>query len=259
MTFSIIKRLSLGLAAIAAVIVTSQAARAEAKVSTTIESRVLLGLKVDDAAVGAFLPEGWTSLTLPKGPVAGSNLIVSFINRHQVLDPEGKPVDSTANMAVALFAYAVKGGVPGLRGYVIRVYEEPPVVDTYGNSVPTDIQREATFEDAGGGNRALSELWTVRPEAGGELTLDLVSKVGAFGWSKGGESRPYSSVNPDFFRIYRYDQLAALLMNTNLGLKIDGKVSFSSSDPVFAEMFNGQETLVSVISIPTYVRDVWLP
>jgi len=78
-------------------------------------------------------------------------------------------------------------------------------------------------------------------------------------WSTGGESRPFSSVNPDFFRIYRYDQLAGLAMNSAMGIALDGTVSFSSSDPDLGELFDGSEALVSIVAIPTYIREIWLP
>lgn len=64
---------------------------AETKVATTVESRIVLAFKADDSAVQEMMPEGWRLLTLPKGPLAGTNLIVSLIDRQLVLDAEGKP------------------------------------------------------------------------------------------------------------------------------------------------------------------------
>ena len=55
---------------------------AEIAVGSNIDSRVVLAYKVNDAAAQALLPEGWKLLTLPKGPLAGANLLVAFIDRH---------------------------------------------------------------------------------------------------------------------------------------------------------------------------------
>jgi len=78
-------------------------------------------------------------------------------------------------------------------------------------------------------------------------------------WSTGGESRPFSSENPDFFRIYRYDQLAGLAMNSAMGVTLDGTVSFSASGSDVDAIFDGSEALVSIVTIPTYIREIWLP
>ena len=176
-----------------------------------------------------------------------------------ILDAEGKPGNPASGPTVAFLAYGRKDGVGGVRGFVTRVYEEPPVVDPYGNSLTADIDRVSGYTDAGGGDRMQSEAWTILPEGGGEITLDLDFKVGGFMWSTGGESRPHSSKDPDFFRIYRYDQLAGLAMNAAMGRELNGTVSFTATDPDLAELFNGTEELVSIVSIPTYVRAIWLP
>jgi len=80
---------------------------------------------VDDTAVDDMLPNGWVSVTLPKGPVGGSNLILALIDRHVMLDADGKPVDPSSGPAVAFLTYGRKDGVRGVCGFVTRVYEEP--------------------------------------------------------------------------------------------------------------------------------------
>jgi len=252
-------RLALGTAMATSPAAMGASALAETKVGSTVESRILLGFKVDDAAVSTMLPDGWAPVTLPKGPVGGSNLILALIDRHVILDAEGKPGDPSSGPTVAFLAYGRKADVEGIRGFVTRVYEEPPVVDPYGNSVIANIDRVSGYTDAGGGDRMQSEMWKIQPESGGELTLDLDYKVGGFMWSTGGESRPYSSENPDFFRIYRYDQLAGLAMNAAMGRELNGTVNFTAADPDLAALFNGTEKLVSIVSIPTFVRTISLP
>lgn len=255
----ILKHRILGAAAAVALAVMATSGLAETKVGTTVESRVLLGFKVNDGAVGQTLPDGWVAVTLPQGPVAGSNLILALIDRHVILDAESNLDNPTSGPTVAFLVYGRKEGVEGVRGFVTRVYEEPPVVDPYGNSITADIDRVSGYSDAGSGNRTQTEVWSILPEGGGELRLDLDYKVGGLMWSTGGESRPFSSVNPDFFRIYRYDQLAGLAMNSAMGIALDGTVSFSASDPDLGELFDGSEALVSIVAIPTYIREIWLP
>lgn len=256
---NLLKQLALGAALAGALAMTGFSATAEKAVGSTVESRVLLGFKVSDAAVKDFLPEGWTSFTIPKGPVGGANLIFALIDRHVILDAEGKPENPSSGPTAAMLAYARMDGIEGIRAFVVRVYEETPIVDPYANSVPADIERIAGFTDSGQGERVQSERWTIQTEAGGEIRFELEHNVGGFMWSMGGESRPYSSVNPYFHRIYRYDQLVSLAMNTAMGRELNGTVSFTSSDPAIDALFDGTQELVSIVSIPTYIRVIALP
>ena len=70
---------------------------------------------------------------------------------------------------------------------------------------------------------------------------------------------PYSAVNPEFHRIYRYDQLADLSMSVALGRELNGDIAVKSSIPELSGMFDGSESLTGVLAIPVYVREVSLP
>lgn len=242
-----------------ALIATGASVSSETKVGSTIESRILLGFKVDETAITEMLPAGWTPITLGKGPAAGSNLIVALIDRHLMLDAEGKPAQPSSGPTVAFLSYARSEGVEGVRGFVTRVYEEPPMVNPYQNSVTADIDRLAAFSDLGNGERLQSEDWAIRPQSGGQIRLELAFDVGDFRWATAGESRPYSSEEPEFFRIYRYDQLASLAMNSKMGLELNGTARFTVSDTDLGTLFGGSEALVSIVSIPTYIREISLP
>ncbi len=253
------RKFAYGIALAAALIATGTSSLSEVSVGSTVESRVLLGFKVDDAAVAGMLPEGWTPITLGKGSVAGSNLIVALIDRHLILDADGKPGHPSSGPTVAFLSYGRSEGVQEVRGFVTRVYEEAPVVDPYKTSVTADIDRFSSFSDLGNGERVQSEEWTILPSGGGELRFELDFNVGVYGWVTAGESRPFSPEDPEFFRIYRYDQLASLAMNTNMGLELNGTVNFSASDPDLEALFDGSEELVSIVSIPIYLRKISLP
>lgn len=247
-----------GLAVSALAVIGATAATAETPVGKTIESRVLLGFKVSDAAMQEVLPEGWVPFTVPKGPVSGSNLIVALIDRHLILDAEGQPEEPAFGPTVAFMAYARNPDEEGVRGFVVRVYEEAPLVDPYGTSVAADISRDSSWLDAGGGGRTQNETWNVWLDDGAETVAKIGMTGVKLGWSSG-ESRPYSPVTPEFFRIYSYDQLAGLAMNLGMGLELDGPASFTTSDPGLSAMFDGSEVMTAVVTIPTYVREISLP
>ena len=233
-------------------------AAAETKVGSNIDSRVVLAFKVNDDPVQAKLPGGWGLLTLPNGPLAGSNLLVAFIDRHLALDPDGKPLTPHNSRSVALLAYGVKPGVEGAHMFVLRVYETSPIANSYDNGVEASIGRDMTLTGPVDGARTHQESWIVEPESGGALRLNLSYQSGRPGWSSS-EAMPYSSVNPDFHRIYRYDQLADLSMSVALGRELNGDIAVESSIPELAMMFDGSENLMGVMTIPVYVREVSLP
>ena len=233
-------------------------ATAETTVGSNVDSRVVLAFKANDEAIQANLPDGWGLLTLPNGPLAGSNLLVSFIDRHLALDAEGKPLAPHSDRSVALLAYGVKPGVEGARMFVLRVFEMPPVASSYDNGIAASISREFTLTGSADDTRTHQEVWRIEPETGGVLGLDLTYRSGRPGWSSS-EAMPYSAVNPDFHRIYRYDQLVDLAMSAALGRELNGDIQLQSSIPEFAGVFDGDESLTGILVIPVYVREVLLP
>ena len=258
MTHVKVWKVALGAAVTSAALFTATAAMGETLIQNTVENRVLLAFKVDGAALTEVMPEGWTPITLPKGPVAGSNLILSFFDKLLITDAEGKPADPATQPVLALVAYGKAADVEGVRTFVTAIYEVPPLADPFSLSEEADITREAAMTYNADG-RTRSEAWTVRPVSGGEFSFDLDYRVAGYGWSEGGMSKPYSAVEPEFLQIYRYDQLAELVMNPGLGRELDGSFTYSADIPALSGLFDGSEELVSVVSIPVYVREVYRP
>lgn len=240
-------------------LLTAAAIHAETFVGATVESRVMLGFKVDDAAAQAWLPDGWKLITLPKGPVAGANLLVVFMDRHLVLDAEGKPAAAPQDRAAAMLSYAVNPDEKGPRTFITRVFETPPVVNTYSNSVAAVVSRSQSSEGTGAAGATRQESWTVAAEGGGEMRLDLNYQAGTPIWIAETTALPYSAAEPEFHRIYRYGQLVDLAMNTKIGKPLKGDIAFTSSIPDLAAMFDGSETLVSAMVVPVYLRKTSLP
>lgn len=242
-----------------ALLVPLDAARAEDYQGTTIESRLLLGFKANDAAVAAWLPHGWTPVTLAKGPLTGTNLILALMDQQLIRDAEGKPKAPPINRVAAFLTYGRKEGVEGVRAFVTRIYEPAPIIDPYGTSVAATITQSSAKSSAASGVITRNEVWNIQPANGGEISLRLSFESGLLGWLEKGETLPYSAANPDFHRIYHYDQLAELVMNAGIGKALSGDVAFSTTVPELAALFDGSEQLVALVSIPVYVRSIFLP
>lgn len=252
-------RLSAVVLLLAAALSCTGPARAETAVGSTVESRLLLGFKVDDAAAQKWMPEGWTAIALPKGPLAGANVFLVLMDRQLILDPEGKPEARSSSRAAALLSYGVAEGQPGPRMFITRVFEPAPMVDPYSNSVAAQITRSTQSAVGADGATARSENWVVSPEGGGEIAVDLSFASGTASLVRGGEAMPYSAARPEFHRIYRYDQVVELVMSTALGKTVAGQAEVRVDLPDMAGMFDGSEQLAAILSIPVYIRDVFLP
>lgn len=242
---------------VAGTILLASAAHAETLVGTTYEGRTLLGFNAPVDAIAPMLPDGWEPVVLPAGGMAGANVILVLMDRHLMLDANGEPNRESSNPAAGLFAYARHPDVEGIRGFIVKSWEEPPLDNVYVESTEADIHREAGFVDEGAGDRVLSEHWTIADVGGGAITVDLEAAGVNYAWSSG-ESRPFSAANPDFFRIYKYSQLAGVVLSEAMGRPIQGSVSVTSTEADTAKILEGTGP-VAVISMPTYVREIWLP
>lgn len=233
-------------------------AAAETFHSSNVDSRLVLALEVNAEAAQAWMPEGWQVAPFGGGPFAGANLLLVMIDQHVGYDAEGTRAEPATRRAAALVIPGAGGAGDETRIFVTRIYSTAPGSSPYGNTLAAEVTHMALAEGATGGPRQARESWTVAPAEGGALTVTLQHAVGAQDWGAG-EAQPYSSVTPDFHRIYRFQQLTELVMSAPLERPIDGTVSVSSTVPELAAMFDDSERLVAVVSIPVYAREIFLP
>lgn len=254
---SLIRSLAL-LLALTTVTVHPSAARSETLVGTDVESRVIVGLSTDAAAVQAMLPEGWTSVPFPTGPLKGANILVSFVDGHVMLDAEGKPKSPGSRRAVTLVGLAKQDGGDAFRLFVTGIYTTAPESDPYGLNTAAGISLSSAQGGPAAGGRNSSQTWTVAPETGGELALSLDYTTGRRGWSTS-EALSYSAANPDFHHIYRYENIIDVVMSSAMGKPITGEFSLTSSVPELAGIFNGSESVAAILDVPVRVRKSYLP
>lgn len=235
-----------------------QAAGAETPIGSNVDSRIVVALEANSDAVQAMLPDGWSGVPFPEGPLSGANVLLITVDRHMARDAEGQAADPSTYRGVAMASLGKQDGGDTVRVYVTRIYATPQDYDPYGNAVLSSISRSASIESRDNDPARITEAWSVSPEGGGELTLDLSYVAGTPSWGAD-EAFPYSSVNPEFHRIYRYDQLVDLAMSEALGKELDGDISIQSSIGELGGIFDGSERIVGVVYVPMYVRDLYLP
>ena len=66
-------------------------APAQMLLENSLETRFQIDLKVPDAALNSFFPDGFTSSVAPQGPAKDCNLRLVFIDRITINGPDSKP------------------------------------------------------------------------------------------------------------------------------------------------------------------------
>lgn len=248
------KQISLALLGLSLAISQSSALAEEVALGKTIESRFTVALSANSDAAQAMLPEGWKLLTLGKGPLAGANTFIVFMNKHLQLDAEGKPKPEPAVRSVAVVNYAVQPEKPP-RLYVTKTFEMGAMLNPYGNSVAASIEHKHSLEQAEGTTHQ-TENWVVKTADGGALKVDASFVKGVPFWGPG-EALPYSSENADYHRLYRYTQLAEVASSKAMGKPLNGELSLESDLPELAKLLDGSQEVVGVMNIPIYIRDIF--
>lgn len=258
MTFLPSLKTRMGAFLVALLTVSALPAAAETPVGSNVDSRVLIGLSANSDGINALMPEGWTSIPFPNGPMKGANLMVGLIDQHLARDPDGKPADPATRLAAAVVGLGKETEGNNVRMYVLSLVTTNPASDPYSNAIAADISRTRVLEGTGAPGRKHSENWIIRPEGGGEIAFSLNYTTGTANWAPG-ELNPYSAAKPDFSRIYRYQQLVDLALSEGLGKSLNGDVSFSSSSERFSAIFDGSEKVMAVMTVPVYIREISLP
>src|SRR5580693_5454292 len=92
------------LAVIAAFTALTLSATAQTLIEQSLEARFQLDLKVPDAALKPYLPEGFTSNVAPQGAAKDCNLRLIFTDRITINGPDGKPLGKGSNRVAYLIA-----------------------------------------------------------------------------------------------------------------------------------------------------------
>lgn len=234
----------------------SMPAQSETFVGSNVDSRVLVGLSANSDGVQSLMPEGWASIPFPSGPLKGSNLLLALIDGVLEMDPEGKPLDPASRRAAVLVGLGKKDDA--VRMYVLRILTTVPERNPYGVATAAEIARIKSLSGPANGARASSDEWRIMLSEGEELVFALDYTTGKRGWTPG-ELLPYSAADPDFSRIYRYDQMVDLVTSSALGKPSSGEFSLTSNVTELAAIFDGSQEIIAVMDVPVYVRKVYLP
>lgn len=245
--------------AVVALVITG-GALAETPVGTNLESRTVVSVRVSQAEVQSWLPAPWQVNPVPSGPSKDANLNIVFINPWLTLDPDGKPTATPIDRRVALAIPAKHPQTGEATNFVARIYVSNPngAPGAYKNSVPASVRMEQALKGTGLEPASGSELWEVRDAAGGAIELRLQYQRGIPARVKA-EGKPRSTVDANFFRIYRFDQGLDVVKSVPTSVDRVQQYSLRVTMAELRKLFDGSEQLVSVALVPWYHRQVSLP
>lgn len=257
MTFSDLRSASIACAL--ALLTLPTATPAETLVGKNTDNRIMVGFEVDPDTLAPWMPEGWSAMPFPSGPMKGATLMITFEDRLLQMDAEGQPADTAASRALAFIGLGkpdVEGERPRL--FLYRLFTTVPGYNPWGNASEAAISRSAEHSVAEDGSLTRSEVWSVTPADGGNLSLSLDYTAGPSVWASG-EAMLYANTDPNAHSIFRYEQLVRVAASAAMGKPVGEGLSYSSSIVELAEIFDGDETPIAILDIPVYVREVYRP
>lgn len=237
-------------------LVCAQASAAETLSGSNVDNRVLVAVNAPSQAIQELLPQGWTSVPFPGGPLEGANVLFVFVDSLLQRNADGEPLTPATRRALALASLGKQGDA--VRVFVLRIYTTTPETDPYEVNVAADISRTTTLEGPANDGRNKTEEWVVQTSGQNALRFALDYTTGKRNWAPA-EAFPHSAANPDFSRIYRINQLTDLVSSKALGKASSGTFSLTSDLPDLSAVLDGSEEIMAVIDVPMYVRDVFLP
>jgi hypothetical protein len=232
-------------------------------VEYSAETRFQLDLRVPDAALATFLPEGWTPNIATQGAAKDANLRAVFIDRLTVNGPDGKPVGSTGSNRLVYLVAPVKDPSGANVQLVIGGLTEDPA-DAPGPFgvylLATTHRLQRSTSSSGSGPILESQDWVFAAATGEHLEMHILYARGVANKGNPAEIKFYSAKNPSFYQISKQEQVLDILRNvtTNPPDRVK-EFSFKASGGSFAKLFDGTEKVVSWDNILWINRSVLLP
>jgi hypothetical protein len=240
----------------------AQAVTAQTAVESSSEARFQLDVKVNDAALAAYLPPGWSPNVAAQGPAKDCNLRVIFIDRVTVNAPDGKPVGKGSSRLVYLAAPVKDPSGANVQliigGLVDEQADAPGPFGNYLYASTRSVQRSTAA--TGTGPVLDSQDWVFAAATGERLELHIKFEKGVGNRGNPNETKFYSAKNPTFYQISRQEQVLDILRNvtTNPPDRVK-EFSFKAGGGSYAKLFDGTETSLSWDNIIWLNRTVLVP
>jgi hypothetical protein len=223
----------------------------ESLFATTWDTRTALIFRLPHGAIEKLLPPGWESTPLADG----ANLQLLFAESVLTRYADGK---SDGNERVVTWVIPAKKkdrdekGALVVGGFISTREKAPGPYGVWPPAANATLTRSSSVSV--NGKLQMKEAWEFTSEAGDKLSFELEFERGPLSYSKL-ESKVFSSVK-DFFRIYRVEQASETIAINDPRIR---RISFKAEGLTLSRVFDGSEQLVSVVSVPRFSRQIFLP
>jgi hypothetical protein len=240
------------------VTVSADGAETERLVQSTTESRTYVHFKVSNDVVQKMLPAGWVSAP-GSGALKDANLIVLLVEGLAADGADGKAVLNQGKFA--LWAIPAKneqtgGGAIMIIGGLTSQPQAAP--GAYAVYAPAKITMAKSARSEGPNVTTSEENWQAANDAGDQLRFAVAYERG-IGTRGHVEPRVHSATKPDFYRVYKADQVTDVVHSVVPDMRRAKTLEFNASGPNLSKIFDGKEQLVAVTSIPAYYRQIFVP
>ena len=220
-----------------------------------VDNRTVITFRAPDAAVQKMLPEGWEINAPASGPGKGANLALVLIEQLIVLDAQGAPVEP-ARGAVLTIPARKKGSDAAGSMVVAGLFTGKGAPGAYGVYLPATVNLERRQRVDGDGKILIEERWSAKGPDGHWIEAQVQFARGPTARTKS-ESKAYSGARPDFYRIYRAETVSDVVRGAET--TDVSAVSVSVGGQKYTPLLGGSQKIVSVTSIPSFVRAIYLP
>ncbi len=235
-------------------------------VDTAIGTRLLLAFVVSPHAVEQRLRPPWRFAPLPSISAMGlgeqdqPNLLLIF--HHLLIDQDahGRAL-TTSGFRFVILNIPVANSDTGEQGMMhVRMFTGGAIPGRYRDALPAQVRHEYHLvEDSDGSS--IREGFHVHPEAGGALELQLTYQRGQL--VRQMADRPnfplWAAADPHILRVYQEESVLEILRNDAAGLNLTQELTFRSTVPDLADLFDGSERLVAILNYPYHARKVFSP
>jgi hypothetical protein len=233
---------------------------AENLVQSTVETRLVVALRVGQPEVQKLVPAPWQVDPPPAGPLKDANFMFVFIDQFLVQDPQGKPDMGGINRYVVL-SVPVKHTQTGEMAPLVTGGFTPDIRNVpgaYKTATQSTVKRELTNKGNNIEPGVADDFWEVRKPRGGSIEL-RVQYQQALPLRAKSEQKVYSGVEPSFFRIYRSETATDVLKSIPANINRVQNYQLRVTMPGLKNLFDGSEQLVGIVAYPLFLRQIFLP
>jgi len=147
-----------------------------------------------------------------------------------------------------------------MRASHFRMFTGGAIPGRYRDALPARVRHEEHMLGDGAA-ATISESYQVDVVAGGTIELRLSYQRGPR--IRLAADRPslliWTTADPSSVRVYQEDSVMEIVRNEAASLDLAQELLFRSSVPELADLFDGNERLVAILSNPYYARMVFSP